>query len=51
MVNAFQVVLGMTIAYLASLAGMFFAWYHWRKREREAGRRLPEQLKEQEHPR
>ncbi|HLE46874.1 MAG TPA: hypothetical protein VI818_01150 [Candidatus Thermoplasmatota archaeon] len=31
---ALKVVLGMTVAYLASFAGMFFAWYHWRKRQR-----------------
>lgn len=32
---ALKVVLGMTVAYLASFAGMFFAWYHWRRRHRK----------------
>lgn len=36
---ALKVVLGMTVAYLASFAGMFFAWYHYRKRQREERRR------------
>lgn len=29
-----KVVLGMTFSYLASFAGLVFAWYHWRKRQR-----------------
>jgi F0F1-type ATP synthase assembly protein I len=33
--GALKVVLGMTVAYLASFAGMFFAWYHYRKRHRQ----------------
>lgn len=34
-----KVVIGMTFSYLASFAGLFFAWYHYRKRQREGGAR------------
>lgn len=30
-----KVVLEITAAYVASVAGMLFAWYHYRKRQRE----------------
>jgi H+/gluconate symporter-like permease len=30
--------IGMSIAYVASLLGMGFAWWAWRKREREPDR-------------
>jgi len=29
-----KVVVGLTVSYLASFAGLFFAWYHYRKRQR-----------------
>lgn len=32
-----KVVLGMTAAYVASFAGMLFAWHAYRRRQREGG--------------
>jgi hypothetical protein len=35
--NSLQVVLGMTIAYAASLLGLIVAWISYRRRRKQAG--------------
>ena len=38
MSNGFAVVVGMTIAYAASLIGMIYAWIYYRRMERQKRR-------------